>query len=84
MEVLLQSREGLGVPRESIMAKSGGSVVFASDGDRVRMIPVRTGLETDGWIEILEGDLKSDSRVVTAGKDLLQDDDRITVIRKDR
>jgi RND family efflux transporter MFP subunit len=84
LEVLLQSREGLGVPREAIVSRAGGSVVFAADGDTARMIPVRTGMETDGWIEVLEGDLKSDSRVITAGKDLLQDGDRITVIRKDR
>jgi len=84
LEVFLQSREGLGVPRESIVVKSGGFVVFVSDGDRARMIPVRTGMETEGWVEILEGNLKSDSRVVTAGKDLLQDNDRVTVIRKDR
>ena len=83
MEVLLQSREGLGVPREAIVPRADGSVVFAADGDTARMIPVRTGMETDGWVEILEGDLKVDSRVVTAGKDLLQDGDRITVIRKD-
>ncbi|MBN2321526.1 MAG: efflux RND transporter periplasmic adaptor subunit [Acidobacteria bacterium] len=84
LEVTLESREGLGVPRESIVVRADGLKIFISDGDTVRMIPVRTGLETNGWIEILEGDLRIDSRVVTAGKDLLQDGDRIAVIRKDR
>lgn len=84
MEVVLDSREGLGVPREAVLARAGGSVVFIADGNTARMVPVRTGLETDGFVEILEGDLGADPRVVTAGKDLLEDGDGITVIRKDR
>jgi RND family efflux transporter MFP subunit len=84
MEVVLDSREGLGVPRESVVPRTEGPVVFIRDGDTVRIVSVRTGLETDGWVEILEGDFKSDSQVVTAGKELLQDGDRIAVIRKDQ
>jgi RND family efflux transporter MFP subunit len=84
LEVLLESREGLGVPREAILSRADGQVVFIRDGDKARMIPVRTGLETNGWIEILEGALEVDAQVVTAGKDLLQDGDGITVIRKDQ
>ncbi len=84
LEVLLHSREGLGIPREAITLRTNGPAIFVGDGDRARMIPVRTGLETDGWVEILESSLKTDSLVVTAGKDLLQDGDTITVIRKDR
>ena len=84
LEVLLERREGLGIPRESIVFRADGPVVFVSDGHTAHMIPVRTGFETNGWVEILESNLKTDSRVVTAGKDLLQDGDTITVIRKDR
>jgi RND family efflux transporter MFP subunit len=84
LEVLLESREGLGVPREAILSRADGQVVFIRDGDKARMIPVRTGLETDGWIEILEGALEVDAQVVTAGKDLLRDGGGITVIRKDQ
>ena len=40
-------------------------------------------LETEGWIEIFEGNLEADSQVITAGKDLLWDCDTIMVIRKD-
>jgi multidrug efflux pump subunit AcrA (membrane-fusion protein) len=84
LELILESREGLGVPREAILIRADGSAVFVVDGDAARMIPVQTGLETDGWVEILEGDIRADLPVVTAGKDLLQDGDRIAVIRKDR
>jgi RND family efflux transporter MFP subunit len=84
LEVLLESREGLGVPREAILSRADGQVVFIRDGDKARMIPVRTSLETDGWIEILEGALEVDAQVVTAGKDLLRDGGGITVIRKDQ
>jgi RND family efflux transporter MFP subunit len=83
LEMPLQSREGLGVPRDSIVNRADGPVVFIRDGDAVRMIPVRTGLETDGWVEVLEGNLTAESQVVTAGKDQLEDGDGITVIRRD-
>lgn len=84
LEVSIETREGLGIPREAIVTKAEGPAVFAGDGSKVRLVPVRTGLETDGWVEILEGDLKVGSRVVTAGKDLLRDGDSISVIRRER
>jgi RND family efflux transporter MFP subunit len=84
MEVLLEKREGPGVPREALTARADGRVVFVRDGDRARLVEVSTGLETDGWVEITGGDLAPGAEVVTAGNDLLRDGDRVTVVGKDR
>ncbi|HSW39233.1 MAG TPA: efflux RND transporter periplasmic adaptor subunit [Acidobacteriota bacterium] len=84
LEVLIKSREGVGVPRDSIVSMAAGPVVFIREGDQARMVRVETGLQTDGWIEIVGGDVLSGAQVVTAGKDALRDGDIITVIRKDR
>lgn len=84
MEVLLEKREGPGVPREALTARTGGRVVFVRDGDRARLVEVSTGLETDGWVEITGGDLAPGAEVVTAGNDLLRDGDPVTVVGKDR
>lgn len=84
MEVLLEKREGPGVPREALTARADGRVVFVRDGGRARLVKVSTGLETDGWVEITGGDLARGAEVVTAGNDLLRDGDPVTVVGKDR
>jgi RND family efflux transporter MFP subunit len=84
LEVLVESREGTGVPRDSIVSRIDGPVVYILEGDLARMVRVETGLQTDGWIEIIAGNVRTGSRVVTAGKDLLRDGDAVTVVGKER
>ena len=44
---------------------------MVSDGKTARMVPVRTGLVTNGWTEVLSGDLKPGDAVVAQGQFLL-------------
>ena len=71
LSFLLNRREGLGVPTASVLERAGGKVVFASDGKTARMVRVRTGLVTNGWTEVLSGDLKPGDSVVVQGQFLL-------------
>ena len=71
LSFLLNRREGLGVPTASVLERAGGKVVFVSDGKTARMVPVRTGLVTNGWTEVLSGDLKPGDSVVVQGQFLL-------------
>ena len=77
LEVLLESRTALGVPREALVAKRSGPVLFAAEGTRAREIPVVPGLETEGWVEIRDysGDfsLGEGSRVITQGQLFLEE-----------
>lgn len=75
--VILASREGLGVPVVSVLKRGGQSVVFTVEGDIAHQRSIRTGLENDGWIELLDSDLTESMQVVSMGQDML--DDGLTV-----
>jgi RND family efflux transporter MFP subunit len=75
--VILASREGLGVPAVSVLQRGGRSVVFTVEGNLARRRNVVTGLENDGWIELLDGGLTESMQVVSMGQDML--DDGVTV-----
>jgi multidrug efflux pump subunit AcrA (membrane-fusion protein) len=70
---------GPAVPAGSLTSVSAGKgIAYVVNGEGFRPQQVVTGLETDGWIEILSG-LKPDTEVITEGYQVLQPGDRITV-----
>jgi len=71
LEVLLESRTALGVPREALVAKRSGPVLFAAEGGKAREIPVVAGLETEGWVEIRKTAGASNTASDTASEDFL-------------
>lgn len=70
--VVLEARRGLGVPSESIQQRGGRFVVFVVENDMARQVPVTTGIESDGWTEIREGDLKEGAAVITMGQSMVE------------
>ena len=60
------ARDSLAVPELSVVGEGEQSFVFVVDGDKVKRVPVRTGLRQAGKVEILEG-LQPGQRVVTEG-----------------
>jgi len=79
--ILLERREGLGVPTDAVQIRSGRSVVFAVQDQTARMIEVNTGLETDGWTEIRESELRENTPIVTMGQFLLNDGTAVRIQR---
>ena len=43
------------------------------DGDKAKMIPVSTGLETDGWLEVRDSSVAPGQKVVSEGQFMLDD-----------
>jgi len=70
--VVLDSREGLGVPSSALQQRGGRSVVFIIKNDTAHMISVKTGLENDGWTEIVDGDLVENTPVVSMGQSMIE------------
>jgi len=70
--VVLESRQGLGVPSAAFQERGGRSVVFVVENDAARAVPVETGIESDGWTEIRAGDLKEAAPVVTIGQYMIE------------
>jgi RND family efflux transporter MFP subunit len=73
LRILLGERRGPGVPSEAVLERGGRKVVFRAEGRVARMVPVETGLESEGWTEIRKGNLRPGSPVVTKGQFLLND-----------
>jgi multidrug efflux pump subunit AcrA (membrane-fusion protein) len=55
------------VPIESVATFAGVTKIFVVDADRARAIPVETGLQGKGWVEVI-GDFPAAARVVTTGQ----------------
>ena len=72
------SGNALVVPVAAIQKTGGGDIVFLADGKVAKSIPVQTGRNANGMVEILGG-LKAGDKVVTAGFEDLDNGTAITV-----
>jgi RND family efflux transporter MFP subunit len=79
LQVLLEHKKGLGVPAEAVQLRADHSVVFVVAENKAKMVPVETGLETDGWLEVRSGQLEEGMPVVTLGQYLVNDGAPVTV-----
>jgi len=79
IEVVLESRKGLGVPAVAIQKRNYQSVVFVIKNDTAHMISVKTGLENDGWTEIVDGDLVENTPVVSMGQTMVEEGTLVSV-----
>ncbi len=77
--VVLDSRPGLGVPTRAIQQRGGGSVVFVVEGDTARQKAVKTGLESDGWVELRDADVTDGAAIVTMGQYMVEDGAAVSV-----
>ena len=77
--VVLESRQGLGVPVRALQQRGGQSVVFVVEGNVVRQKTVQTGFENDGWIELLEGEVDAGAAVVTMGQYMVEEGTTVSV-----
>lgn len=79
VEIVLESHEGLGVPVTSVQKRANQSVVFATSGDAAIMKPVKTGIESEGWIEITEGQITESNQIVSMGQDMLNEGTLVSI-----
>jgi multidrug efflux pump subunit AcrA (membrane-fusion protein) len=77
--VVLMSRQGLGVPVATIQQRGGKPVIFVVDGNVARRKEIQVGLESDGWIEILDSDVNEAASVVTMGQYMLDDGTEVSI-----
>jgi len=77
--VILETRQGLGVPSVAIQQRGGHNVVFTVKDDISHQVIVQSGIEMDSWTEIREGQLDDGTDVVTMGQYMIEDGTRVTV-----
>ncbi|MFZ0451767.1 MAG: efflux RND transporter periplasmic adaptor subunit [Desulfatiglandaceae bacterium] len=71
--IVAVSKEALVVPRSAVLPEDGHYVLYTVSLDRARKHIVKTGLENNQRIEIINKDLKSGEQVVVLGNYELQD-----------
>lgn len=74
--VVLSSKQALAVPSIAVVARQQGSVVFVADKGQARATVVKTGVEDQGWVEVVDG-LAAGTPVVSDGAGFLSDGAKI-------
>lgn len=82
--VVLDRREGRGVPAGTFVRRPAGAFLFAVKEGAAQAYPVKTGYETAGMVEIIKGLPEGVTHVVSAGQFTLNEGDRVTVRGEER
>jgi HlyD family secretion protein len=61
------------VPKDAVVRRASGQVVFVVEEAKARMVPIKTGRAHESLIEVVEGKLRPGDTVVVTGNELLQD-----------
>ena len=67
------NRRAVHVPKDAIVRRDGGSLVFVVDDGVARARPVRIGVTSGGFVEIVDGAVAPGQEVVVVGNDTLRD-----------
>lgn len=73
-----QNSKAIVVPVSVIQNTAAGEVLFVADGNKAKSVTVKTGRNSNGMVEILDG-LKEGDRVITAGYADLDNGDLVNV-----
>lgn len=79
IKIILKTRKGLAVPSEAIQRRENQSVVFIARDNKAHKVEIQTGIENDGWTEIVSGELNEQSLVVTMGQNMLEEGKAISI-----
>jgi len=72
VEIVLEQHTGWVVPRDAVLRDGKGDYVFRIAGSKAERVPVKTGIETDKYTEII-GPIDPKGQIVTVGNYELQD-----------
>ena len=73
------ARPTLFVPKDAVVRRTTGQVVFVVHDGKVRLVPIKTGRAHEGALEIVEGNLQAGDMVVVTGNETLQDQAPVVV-----
>ena len=79
--VVLEHHRGLGVPLGTVQPRGDKQVIFTVDGAKAKMVPVKVGLLTDGFVEVAADGLAEGVQVVTMGQSFLNDGTLVDVLK---
>ena len=81
VSLILNERDGYGVKSEAIMHRNNGrKIVFISENGVAKEVNVKTGIEFDGFTEILNASDLQGKQVVVVGQTFINAGDRLGLI----
>lgn len=83
IEVILETKENIGVPKESVISATMERYVYKVLDTKAVKVNVETGLETDGWVEIISGELKEGDKVVSMGQNFIKDGQTVQILSEE-
>jgi len=83
LTIVLEDRPGIGIPRASVRLRGGKSVVFVVRDGLAVVVPIETGLGTNGIIEVTGGKLSVGDEIVVEGQDWLNDGSAVRAVKED-
>lgn len=70
---------GLFLPKDAVVRRAVGQVVFTVHEGKARQVPVKIGRAVDDLVEVIEGNVKAGDMVVVTGNEALQDQAAVLV-----
>lgn len=83
INVVLEQHEGVGVPQVAVLNRAGRSIVFIQEEEHASAIPVKTGLRTNGFIEIYSDRIEPGTQIITMGQDMIDDGSPIIIVEEE-
>ena len=84
IRAILETRKGLAVPSESIQRRENKSIIFIVSDNKAHKVEVQTGIENDGWTEVISGELSEQSLVVTMGQNMLEEGKAVSIQKENK
>ena len=78
--VVAHADRAVSVPTHAVVLRGAESSIYLVQGERVRRVPVRTGVRNGRWVQV-HGELPPKSIVATSNLDQLSDRSRVFVVR---
>lgn len=79
-EIIVRSTEALALPLSAVNSDESGASARRVEGDVVKFVAVKTGIQDGAYVEIVDG-LKAGDEVVAKAGAYVRDGDRITPVR---
>ncbi len=82
IDVLLEEREGIGVPKPCVITQGKDRFLYKVVDKKAVKVMVNTGLETDGWIEVIGGEIVEGDIVISMGQSFIKDSQVVQVLEE--
>lgn len=69
------------VPNEAIKVENGVKYLYTVENNKIKRVVVETGIANDKITEIKSGDIKAGTEIITEGQSLLNDGDKVNVVK---